>query len=224
MQAIFAGKAQSSQNKSCPKKRNRNQKPCFLAAERVSTHPPFSSLQILGSILSRAGARPLPSPASFLPSWPRMRQHVIYSPPGVHFSFFYCDLLLVCWAQLLSFRKGLWKGSGLITGRLLPVFSLLCWYPRWGSRVMHGVPHFNPILQILVGGIKVEQQWPTSHRTNNPLSLGRWVGSCHPCPFCLLITAYFCIELCNRIPLLYVFPCKMVLSKGNTKLLIPEIE
>lgn len=112
MQAIFAGKAQSSQNKSCPKKRNRNQKPCFLAAERVSTHPPFSSLQILGSILSRAGARPLPSPASFLPSWPRMRQHVIYSPPGVHFSFFYCDLLLVCWAQLLSFRKGLWKGSG----------------------------------------------------------------------------------------------------------------
>lgn len=101
MQALFAGKAQSSQSKPCPRKRNRNQKPCFLPVERVSTHPTFSALQIPSYALS-----------SQLPPFLTYNEPSSAAPAGVPCAFLYCNPISVCRAQLLSFRKGLRKEPG----------------------------------------------------------------------------------------------------------------
>lgn len=205
MQALLAGKAQSNQSKACPRKRNRNRKPCFLPVERVSTYPTFSALQILSYALS-----------SQLPPFLTYNEPSSAAPAGMPYAFLYCNPVSVCRAQLLSFRKGLRKEPGANYREapsclsFLVLVSLVGWQNDAWAATFQPQPPSTWSYQSWAAVVS------PSHRTRNPLSLGRLLGSRHPDrPFCLLITSCFCTELCHRSSHLSVFTCKRPLSLGR---------
>lgn len=114
-----------------------------------------------------------PSVSSQRPPFLTYNEPSSTAPAGVPCAFLYCNPVLVCRAQLLSFRKGLRKGPGANYREAPSCLFFLALVPLVGRQSDAWGATSNPNLQVR-GVIKVEQRWAVL--PTGPTTLRLWEG------------------------------------------------